>query len=191
MRRQLPLVLVAVVAMLVLWGSRSRDTTAAAVQEARADSLWLQALSKQHALTDAVRRGLAQSARARIERDSLRGIADRATARRPAVVAEIERVAGDSVAVVAAVRELEALHLQETTALRAELLVADHMLAAKDSLLVQYADANASLERALTASRSEADEWKRAARPRLFGLSPQAALSVGFALGVATVVLAR
>lgn len=191
MKSLLPLLIIPLVALLALWGLRPHDTTAAELQEARADSLWLRMVDKQHALTDAVRWEMEQNARFRVERDSLRRLANAAAARRPQVVAQIERVAGDSGAVVAAVRELEGLHLEETTALRAELLVADHMLAQKDTLIMRYTDVNASLRLALTASRSEADEWKRSARPRLFGLSPQTALGVGFALGVATVVLAR
>lgn len=144
----------------------------AEIAEARADSLFVHALESERALIEELKTRDTELLRFAEERDSAVARADRAARARPAVVERIIEVAGDSAEVVRVVTELEALHVQEVSALRLALAAADSTAAGLREIIALQDRVNGDLHTALTAAREEARLWERTTHPKLFGLVP-------------------
>lgn len=131
----------------------------------RADSAAARANYYQQRLDSVKRHEEPRIAELVTERDEAVARANAMADARPFVVDRVLEVAGDSAAVVEAVRELEAVHEQEIGALWDVLSAADSVIAAQRRTLDAYADANASLRDALRLRTQEAELWRKQSKP--------------------------
>lgn len=186
---------VLILAILLLWTLRENAgaVAVAAIREQAADSMYVVALENKHESTVRLRELAEEVVRLARQKNEEVAIADRAAARRPAIVTRIVEVAGDSSAVVAAVADLEEAQAQEVSALRLALAQADSIITAERSRTETVLRLNKSLELALEASRAEARAWERASKPRLFGIhvTPGTTLVVGTLVGAGVVLFSR
>jgi hypothetical protein len=169
--------------------SRAALKVNAAAAEAKADSAAQVALDYQQRLEAIRSTEDALIVQFKNERDSALAQASRVSRIRQVVVERIIQVAGDSVAVVAAVEQLEAAHAAEVGELRGAIALGDSIIAAQARIIDAQQGANATLTRALSASRAEAQLWERAAKPGLFTKSN--VITGGVLVIAATLVVLR
>lgn len=218
-RSALYVLVLAAVAMLAAHGFR-REGAAVARAELDAESrrqAEARAAEAERRAELVIQYETARGARHQEERDSALARAERAERRRAAAVAQAasaaarSRQAADSARAwpdSGSVERLVEAHEQETGVLRVALSVAEEQILAEraarlasDSLVASafrqrdaVLEANLALRAALAASRVEADAWRAAARPELFGIihvPPELAYAGGVATAIAAVVALR
>lgn len=145
---------------------RIKGEARAGVWENLADSFAAVARESQSALDESNLEEDALVTHLVIQRDSAFSAADRARASRPRVIRDVVAAAGPDSAVVRVAVEtvVDSVETLEIQPLRIALAASDSALNARNRQLLATEAVNLDLQRALNASRAEADAWK-AARP--------------------------